>query len=168
METLTCPACKIKVYENPDFCDNCKYPFIGSEKEKSIHIGKFISKKGVVQDSSNALGNVQKILFFLGGLNILTVIIMYSSTNSHWLDLALNGFLALVFIFCAIFLKKAPLLFTILPLATLLGVYTLNAVIDPMSLVNGIIIKVLIVGSLIYSMYLSLKARKFQKLYKLG
>ncbi len=168
MEVIQCPACKTEIYPQDNLCENCRFPCHGSEKEKSIHIGRFIAKKGIVRDSSDAVGNVKKILFGLAALNVFSVIVMYSSTTYHWLDLSLNGFLALVFVFCAIFVEKAPLLFTALPLAILLCVYILNAIIDPVSLVNGIIIKVLIVGSLVYSIYLSLKAKRFQKQYKIG
>ena len=47
----SCPACK---KENPKiaiFCETCNYPFEGTEKEKAIHIGRFVTKKGVTVDS---------------------------------------------------------------------------------------------------------------------
>ncbi len=168
MELTQCPACRIDTYENSDFCDNCIFPFKGTEKEKSIHIDKFISKKGIVRDSSDAVGNVRKILFALAALNVLSVFVLYSGDTYHLFDLVLNVFLALVFVFCAILVKKAPLLFTALPLTILLCVYILNAIIDPVSLLSGSIIKVLILGSLIYSILLSLKAKRFQKQFKIG
>tara|TARA_A100000171_G_C2139209_1_gene153223 strand:+ start:6522 stop:7028 length:507 start_codon:yes stop_codon:yes gene_type:complete len=168
MELIQCPACKTEVYQQDNLCENCKFPFMGSEKEKSIHIGRFISKKGVVQDSSNATTNVQKILYALSALYVISIVIIFSSPDSHWLDMVFNAFLAVIFLLSAILVKKAPVFFTAFPLAVLLGVYTLLAVIDPVSLINGVIIKLLIVGSLVYSLYLLYKSKQFKKRYRVS
>ena len=168
MEIGNCPSCKIAQYEIQEFCKNCNFPFNGTEKEKSIHIGRFINKKGVVQDSSNAIGNVRKILFVLAGLYVISIIVLFSNASAHWIDLAFNGFLVGIFLLCALLVKREPVFFTAFALVALVGVYILLAVIDPMSLLNGIIFKVLIVGSLLYSLLLSFKAKKFKKQYQMN
>ena len=43
---LKCPNCKEAVSQVEIECENCKFPLAGTEKEKSIFIGKQIANKG--------------------------------------------------------------------------------------------------------------------------
>jgi len=165
MEDLICPACKTKIYIQDEFCDICAFPIHGTEKEKAIHIGRFINKKGVVEDSSNALSNVQKILFAISGLYLISFLIIYSKPDSHWLDLLIYGILVGVFLLSAIVLKKSPLFFTVFPLIVLLFFYTLLGLIDSSTIYKGIALKIFIISSLLYSIFLTIKANKFKKKY---
>ncbi len=75
MENNNCPACKTEFSERVEFCSKCEFPFNGTEKEKAIHIGRFIGKKGVIADSSIYIKKSQNILYFIAGLNIFSLIL---------------------------------------------------------------------------------------------
>ena len=165
MEKLKCPSCKREYMEKIDTCKNCNFPFNGTEKEKAIHIGQFINKKGVLFDSVDSIGKSQKILYAITALNLIALIIRFSLNGIILDDLIQNGIITLIFLFCGIYLKKNPILLTIIPLVLLIGVYTLNYIIDPMSLLRGILFKLIIIGSLVYSVYLIKSAEKFSKKY---
>lgn len=165
MESIKCPSCKTVFVENKETCSACNFPFKGTEQEKSVHIGQFILKKGVVIDASDYLKKTQNILYAIAGLLGISLIILVLSKNYYTIDLVFNGSLIIVFICCGVFIKKNPILLIVLPLFLIIGVYLLNYLVDPNTLLQGIFIKTIIIGSLIYSIYLQLKASKFKEKY---
>lgn len=167
MENPTCPCCKIAILESTLICSNCQFPFNGTEKEKSIHIGRFISSKGVLTDSDDSISKSQKILSVITALNTIFLIIGITKGNYMILDIILNGFITLIFLLCAIFIKKMPLVLTCIPLFLVISINILNYFIDPISILSGIAMKLVIIISLGYSVYLIVQAKKFQKQFKI-
>ncbi len=165
MEKLKCPSCKKEYLDKIDTCKNCKFPFNGTEKERAIHIGQFINKKGVLIDSTDSIEKSQKILYAIAGINLIFLIIGFIKNSYQLFDLILNGIIVAVFLLCAFFIKKSPLILTIIPLILMIGIYTLNFIVEPRSIFNGIVVKLLIVGSLIYSIFLIKSADGFKKTY---
>lgn len=168
MEKQKCPSCKKEFLENVSICTNCNFPFDGTDKEKAIHIGRFISSKGIITDSNGSIEKSQKILYTITGINIFFMIIGFSNGNFVLVDIIINSFITLIFLLCGIFLKKKPLLLTVIPLTMMIGIYTLNYLIEPNSIFSGILMKIFILCSLIYSIYLILSAEKFKKDFQIN
>lgn len=159
-----CPACKNENENIRVECAFCKYPFEGTEKEKAIHIGQFINKKSVLTDTDNAILRSQQILFAIAGINTIFLIILFlNSTNIPASSFVLPVFIIILFLTCAFLIKKNPLVFIAIPLAVLLTLYGVNYLYDPSSLLRGLLLKIIIVGSLIYSLYLIVSSNKFKK-----
>ncbi|MEZ4808844.1 MAG: hypothetical protein R2819_00675 [Allomuricauda sp.] len=165
MEKLICPSCKKEYLEKIDTCSNCNFPFNGTEKEKAIHIGQFINKKGVLFDSADSIGKSQKILYAITLFNVVAITVRIFMNGLYWPELLQNGIITLILFLCAFFLKRNPILLTLIPLVLLIGVYTLNSLIDPNTLLRGIFIKLIIIGSLCYSIYLIKSADRFKRKY---
>mgnify|MGYP000209295204 CR=1 FL=1 len=169
METFKqCPACKNELQDDLDFCDVCDFPFKGSEKEKGIHIGRFINKKGVVFDADESLNKSQYLIYIVVALFVLGMVINFQSLILNPFILGFNLAICLVLVASAILIKKSPLLFTTIPLVILLLLYIGNYIIDPRSLVNGILFKLIIIGSLIYSIYMHVSSNRFKKKYNIS
>ncbi|OEK07685.1 hypothetical protein A8C32_17045 [Flavivirga aquatica] len=165
MDLKYCPACKNDNNSKVDFCIKCDFPLTGTEKDKSIRIGKFIGKKGIIFDADNSLEKSRKLLYYAAAFFILGIIINFSSLTNNILALGFNISIAMVILTCGILIKKAPLVFLLIPLILLLSIYGLNYMYDPTSLPRGIFFKLLIIGSLIYSIYNYLASEKFKKKY---
>lgn len=165
MDIKNCPACKNDNDIVNDLCEKCEFPFTGSEKEKSIHIGQFIGKRGIIVDSEDSLIRSQNLLYFAAGLYFIGVIINFSFLKQHIFSLFFSIGIIFVIALCGFLLKKAPLVFLSIPLALLLFIYTINYIYDYRTLVQGIIFKILILGSLIYSVYNYKLSEKFKKKY---
>lgn len=161
---ITCPACKKEHIESLDNCNICAFPFNGTEKERAIHIGRFINTKGVLIDSVDSIKRSQMILFVIAGFNTLLFLINFFLGSIFLLDIALIG----IFLLCGILIRKSPILFICIPLVLIIGINISNYFIDPSLAFNGIFIKILIVSSLIYSIYIILKANKFKKRYEIN
>lgn len=165
MESIKCPSCKTIFIENKETCSKCNFPFNGTEQEKSIHIGQFILKKGVVIDASDYLKKTQNILYSLAGLSVIGLILFILPVNHYTIDIVFNVSIIIVLIFCGFFIKKNPILLTVLPLFLVIGVSLLNYLANPIILLQDALLKILIIGSLIYSINLQLKASKFKEKY---
>ena len=160
----SCPACK---NENPRiaiFCETCNYPFEGNEKEKAIHIGRFVTRKGVTIDSEIQINRSRSILFIIGIINGLAIAMgIVNSVDYSIADHVFNIIITSVFILCAITIKKKPFVKILIPL--LLLVNLLNFILDPNTLLQGIVLKVIYIGSLSYSLYLIKSTENFHKKY---
>ena len=116
----SCPACK---KENPKiaiFCETCNYPFEGTEKEKAIHIGRFVTKKGVTVDSEIQINRSRSILFIIAIINGLAIAMgIVNSVDYSITDHVFNIIITSVFILCAITIKKNPFVKILIPLLLL-------------------------------------------------
>lgn len=167
MENKMCPACKNTSDNDHKICIKCQFPFEGTEKEKSIHIGRFIGDKGIIFDAEDALVKSRNLLFIAAGLYALPVVINISALLTDLFVLGFNILVIITFVISGVFLKKSPLTFLILPLALLLAIYTINFLIDPNTLLQGILFKLLIISSLVYSIYNFTASEKFKKKFNL-
>lgn len=159
-----CPACKKEIIKEVDTCSFCAFPFNGTEKEKAIHIGRFINEKTVVDTSDRSIKRTRLVLYIIGGLQMGYVLLSLLG-GAELLGLILLVIVAGTFIVSGILLKKSPLLFTILPLILLVFFYAMKYIVDPYSLRRWIGLKVLIIGALCYNVYHVLQSNKFMKKY---
>lgn len=162
----TCPACK---KENPEiaiFCETCNYPFEGTEKEKAIHIGRFVTKKGVTVDSEVHINRSRSILLIIAVLNIFAIAMGLAEPELYaMIDIAFNVVITTVFIWCAVTIKKNPFIKILIPFLLILFINVLNFIVDPNTIAQGIVLKIIYIGSLGYSLYLVKSAEKFRKKY---
>ena len=163
---MNCPACKIENENTIKNCKNCEYPFNGTEKEKGIHIGRFINKKGIVNDSDESIMKSQKILIGVGIFNLVFLLIGFSNGGIDVFGIIFNGIITGIILLCGIFIKKKPVTLTLIPLILIIGINILNFIFDPNSILNGILMKIVIIGSLGYSLYLVSQMKKFKKKYE--
>lgn len=162
-----CPSCH-KVYEainRPDNCYDCNFPFTGTEKEKSIHIGKNLLKKNVISDASSATKKASNLLFILAGIYLLsTAFTEFTTPNGlEILDLLIYLWLIVCFIFCGAFLSKSPIVFSVIPLVVLIIVYFLQYLANPASLISGIILKIVSISLLVYAISKNWEAQQLKK-----
>lgn len=156
-----CPACEAP-NTTEDFCLSCKFPFNGTEDQKSMHIGKYISGKVAADASDKAIQKSRKILFFLAGLNVLFIILNLNNPEYNIITLLLNLILAAAYLLFGILIKRSPVVFTVIPLVMIIAITMLNTILDPASIAQGFLTKFLIIMSLGYSVYLNYEAKSFE------
>jgi hypothetical protein len=166
-EKAHCPSCH-KVYlatQRPDSCYDCAFPFTGTDKEKSKHIGQNLVKKNVINDASSAAKKASNLLFILAGIYIINVAIaeFATPTGLDIVDLIIYLWLVVCFIFCGAFLSKSPIIFSVIPLAALMIVYVLGYIANPSSIISGFILKIVSVVMLIYAISKNWEAEKLKK-----
>lgn len=159
MENKNCPCCKNDAQIEAEYCSFCKFPYNGSELDKSKHIGLFISQKGILETSDDSISKSKNILFTISAINILALFI----NKLDAFGLIISIFSTVMILLCAIFFEKNPKILTIIPLSILLFFYLINFLFDPNTLLQGIIIKIFIIGGLSYNLYTIIEAEKFKQ-----
>ncbi len=165
MELKECICCKNEVLENSINCKFCDFPFDGTDDEKSKHIGMFIVNKRVISETEDSLEKNQYLLYIVSVITFLSAIIFFMKYEGFYIETVINIFVGTVIFLCGFFLKRKPLMLTIIPLVLIFSIYSLNYLIDPSTLFNGIIFKSIIIISLSYNVYLIEKSNSFKKNY---
>ncbi|PCE66378.1 hypothetical protein [Sediminicola luteus] len=167
MEKKVCPACGFYSLEAHHFCDNCNYPFSGTDKERSVHIARFIDAKGVVADAEDSILRSQKIIFAVAAVNTVFMVIGAVNGGMDVLGFGLTLIVTVTILLCGVFIKKQPVFFTLVPLILIVATYIINFTISPESIFRGIIFKLIIIGSLGYSIYLVKQAERFKNQFQI-
>lgn len=159
-----CPACKKENEEISIFCERCDFPFEGTEKEKAVHIGKFISKKGVSYDKDDSLKRSQLILGIIAVLNLMFLVINYSIVETA--DIIFTGFIIITFSYCALTIKKHSFIKVLIPLVILIFINLLILLVTPQAFYDGMIIRLAYIVALSYSLVMIGSHNKFKKKYE--
>jgi type III secretory pathway component EscR len=153
-----CSFCKKPIEEDVIFCPHCGHPENGTEKERAQFFAKRAMNKNKAIDAKDKISSARNTLFVLAGIMVLFGIIIYGSTNSV-LDLGINLFFAFIYLVLAFWSEQKPFIALLIGLFLYITLIVINAIIDPVTLVRGIIWKVLIISYLGKGIYSALEAR---------
>lgn len=153
-----CSFCKKSIEQDVIFCPHCGHPENGTEKERAQFFAKRAMNKNKAIDTKDKISFARNTLFVLAGIMVLFGIIIYGSTNSV-LDLGINLFFAFIYLVLAFWSEQKPFVALLIGLFLYITLIVINAIIDPVTLVRGIIWKVLIISYLGKGIYSALEAR---------
>ncbi|NER14279.1 hypothetical protein GWK08_12570 [Leptobacterium flavescens] len=159
---LTCDNCKVEISPVEVNCEHCGYPIAGSEKEKAIFIGQQISNKATIAEAGKYRKRSAYVLYIVGALQLLSGALTYMQIGDIFV-LLITMAIGVTFIAFGYFSSKRPLLFVALGLGLILSLYALDFVFDPASLTKGILWKIAIVGTLVYSLINSYDEQQIRK-----
>ncbi len=164
-ETVVCPTCKTNYESKPLICAKCGFPFLGTEKEKAIFIGKQISKKSQISDTQSKIKRARVILWVIGGLMFVSGFFIKTggSTLTDSIEVVIRLVIGLIFIAFGFLTYKKPLISILIPLILLLLNYTIAAIINPYTLMQGFVLKIIFLGSLGYALLGIFQAEKIKK-----
>lgn len=162
MTEIKCPNCKEEVSQVEINCENCNFPLAGTEKEKSIFIGKQIANKSKIGDAKESQGKARKILYIIGALQLLNAFIAFNSGLTT-ADVVFYVILAVLLILFGYLSSKKPLLFISLGFALMLAYYALLYSINPEYLFRGSMWKVVTLGFLGYGIFGAMDEQDIKK-----
>ena len=162
MNDLKCPNCKEDISQVEIDCEHCGFPLSGTDKEKSIFIGKQISNKSKIGDAKKSQVKAQRILYIIGGFQIINGVLVYLNTRNIT-DVVFYIILGLLLGVFGYFSSKKPILFLSLALILILSYYGLLYIIDPEFILRGILWKIVIIAFLVYGIWNSMEAQKLKK-----
>jgi hypothetical protein len=160
----TCPSCKKENSEIAIVCERCQFPFEGTEKEKAIHIAQFISKKGVKYDKDEYLKKSQMVLGFIAALDIIYLMFTYNFLPDT--VLYTNVFMILLFAFCAITIRQAPIIKILIPLSILCVSSLLMVLINASAFFVPLVFRGIYIAILGYTLYMIRSTQKFSQKYE--
>ena len=162
-DLIKCPTCKTDYESQPDKCNNCGYPFNGTDKEKSHFVAHQIMKKGKISDTKDSIKRTRTILFVIAGFNIVIPFFKFANAQYGGLMIAMSIFIGLIFLVFGFTAKKKPFISIIIPLILLIIFYVIDAIIEPTTLIRGIVWKILFIGSMIYSLISIIESEKIKR-----
>ena len=165
--TVPCEACSEPVGPSDEHCDACGAAVSRKMKDR-LFVAQLRAREEIVdraRDGAKTDGQVTKAANMIGILAILFVVggaIMYL-LQQHRLVLLINGSLAVVMGALWMWAKSAPLQAIFAAISIFVVVQAVGAVLDPWSLLQGIVIKLIAVVGLARGLKAALDARAAQR-----
>lgn len=160
-EQLNCKCCKTTVTENDSFCPNCGFPLKGTIEEQGEFIGKFLTKKNEEQEWKRQVNNARTTLAVVGVLMIVTggFYGLMNRNSGGEIIFVVNLIIGLIYFFLSWWSNKNPFGAILTGLIIFISIYLLQAFINPSSLIEGVIIKVVVVTYMINGVVSAAKVR---------
>jgi hypothetical protein len=163
---MQCAHCKNVVDHTDSFCEHCGYPVKGTDEAKSAFQFQANSKQMQLQDTSSSIRKATNSLYVVAGVFVVYAIVLYyvsPDTNSS-LDLLLTNFaLGIIFLLLGWWSTRKPVAALISGLSLFVALQVLNMIIDPTTIIKGIILKVFVIIYLIRGLQAALEAGRNSK-----
>jgi hypothetical protein len=165
-EAAFCGSCYNKVNDTDAFCDNCGYPIMGTLAEQQAFVDNKMVKEIDLEDYKSKIKNAGNKLFWIAGIFAVSGFALYATGNdAEEKTNTLIGCLIISLIFVALgaWSRKKPLA-ALISGAGLYGiVIILGAIENPLSIISGIIWKIIIIGAFIKGIKAAIEADKINK-----
>ena len=134
---LFCKACSAKAEADDTFCTNCGYPLHGTEEEQRYFISVRDAKIIDLSEAQKQIRRSSVALYIIGGLTAVAGL-------GFWCN-------------------KKPLTAIISGASLYALMFILNAVLNPLTILSGIIFKIIIIGLFIRGIKSAIEAEKLKK-----
>ncbi len=159
---LSCSNCGSTVKPEEKFCSNCSYPHNGTDEERGQFQSKIGAKKRLLKVINKEVRKAKNTLIFLGVVNIIFGIIFGLLGD----DIALvvgSAILAIIYFGLAIWSDKQPFGAILTALILYGTLILLQAAVDPSTIFQGIVLKIIIIVLLVKGLNSGLEAKKVMK-----
>ena len=157
--SLQCSFCQITIETENVFCTNCGFPENGTDKDKAVFHAKNVMKKNKNMDADKKIKTARNTLYVMAGISLVFGLILYYSSEEISILLT-NGILAIIYIVLGSWSTKNPLMALLLGLLLYLTTIIISAVIEPTTLIKGILWKIIIVAYLGKGIYSASSIKK--------
>jgi hypothetical protein len=157
----TCSFCKKIMQPDAIFCNHCGYPEHGTEQDKAKFFGQRAMQKHKNIDSKSKVKSARNTLYILAAVLAVFGFIDYQS-HQQISVLGISFGLSLVFLGLGFWSEKKPVVALLIGLLLYLTLITITAIVDPRTLFQGILWKVIIISFLGKGMYSALSIKKVE------
>lgn len=143
-EETNCSNCSKPLNKADVYCGNCGYPENGSEQEqRKFNYSKKL-KQDVIEDAKKKLKNVKIVLYIMAGVNVIAL--FYYFYNNAMAEVIGSIVGACVFIACALWVNKKPLIAVLSAFGFWLLLQVLSAFLEPGTIIQGLLLKIIVVS----------------------
>lgn len=165
-----CRSCGNDVKETDSYCQVCAFPLKASKEEQDQFIYNRDYKQLELRELKRKVKNAGTTLYVIAGLNLLFGFIIYAIDPDGELATAIlltNLVVGAIFFGLAIWSKQKPVPALISGLSLYILMQLILIAADPVNIVRGIIVKVIILVYLIRGLQSALDAEKIRKEHNL-
>ena len=164
--TEKCAHCNTEIKTEDTFCTQCGYPLKGTEAEQNNFTTEKQFEEIDMFTYNKTLRQASNTLYYLAGVFVFSGLLyffMHKDEAEVVSVVITNLVMAIIFVALGAYSKRKPLACLISGLSLYIIVLVLNAIIEPMSIVQGIIIKVIIIGYMIRGIKSASEIEKIRK-----
>lgn len=164
--TNLCGCCFRSYAIEDNYCNTCGYPLQGTKLEQDTHIAIRANKELDLADLDKKVESARNSLYWTAGIIGFWSLIIYFRTpdpDEAFSTLITNIILVGAFLSFAVWSKTKPTVALISGLSLYIIVQVLNAVISPLSIFSGIIVKVIIIAYLVKGIKAVVEMDKLKK-----
>jgi hypothetical protein len=165
-DAINCPACMAHVFQSEPICKNCNYPLQGTPEEQQ----QFLNEREIFQidfdTHEKQISQAGKTLYWIAGLMFLGDLLMLGVSRHYdkvGLTLGFSAIVSGIFVGLAYWSRTKPTAALIIGLSIFVLIQLLAAIGDPVSIVKGVIVKIIIIGYLIKGIKSSIEADKMMR-----
>ena len=167
---LHCDACSAIIKEEDFFCQNCGFPIKAPGEERDAFINDRNFHAFELTEMQKKIKNASTSIFVISGFTAAAAVVIYFMTPETQNPLALmiiNLVVAGIFLGLGFWCKKQPVAAIISALCLYIILWLIAIIDNPLNIVSGIIIKILIIGYLIKGLKSAFEAQKIKKAHNL-
>lgn len=165
----SCERCNEDLRESSGkFCPKCGFPANGTEQDQKNFYHSLKLKQDVLDDAQKKLKRVTAMLYILAGINVLYGLYFFGAGAALYGDDsgiigATTIIMGLIFIGCALWVKKNPVAGTVTAFSIYALVQVASALVEPETIFQGIILKIIIVVIFVRGIRSAFDYREYQR-----
>lgn len=170
-ENIFCAACHQQTTTDFTFCNNCGYPLKGTEEEQQNFMTQLTVNQIDLEEYHNKIKKGRNSLYYVAVAFAVGTLLEIAQASDQSLKVAMLIVCLIVcsiFVFLAIWSKRKPLAALVSGSALYGILIASSAIVDPLSLFKGIILKIIVIVCLINGIRAALDAEKMKKETHLG
>lgn len=149
---ILCSQCETEINSETKFCTNCGYPENGDEKEKALFHANKVMKKSQTKDDQKKIKSARNTLYWIAGIFFVSGLFLFF-VSKDIPTLIFSAILAAIFLVLAYWSQHKPFAALLSALLLYIMVIALNAIVEPMTIFKGVLVKVIILSFLIKGVY---------------
>ena len=161
-ETLTCSQCAQVLNPRGVYCTNCGFPEGGSDDERRSFLLRVSSRKRLLTDAQRKIKNAKIALIVIGAFYMLVALLYVFAYDDAATAIA-NAFVGILYFILVVWCERQPFTSILTGFVIYISFIIISVIIDPVTLVQGILIKIIIVAALIRGIYSAREARRLMK-----
>lgn len=168
---INCACCATPFAEADIYCNSCGFPLKGTEEEQRHFINNRTIKEIDLADFDKNIKSATNSLYWVAGLFALGSIVggfMLEDKSEIAAHFIIYVILIAIFLALAVWGKQKPLPALISGLSLYVFIQIASAILEPASIVSGIIVKIIIIAMLIKGIKAALEADKIKKEFNIN
>lgn len=149
---LKCYCCKSIYHSDDKFCGSCGYPIQGTPEEQKQFSINYTSQKYEKDIVKDQIRNARIVLFVIAAFTLIYTIIAYFQ-DSDKVIFTINLILTLIYIGLGFWAKKKAFAAIFTGGLIYISIILLSAVIEPMTIFQGILFKIIFIIALTRAAY---------------
>jgi hypothetical protein len=167
---LHCEACSTTISNEDFFCQHCGFPIKAPAEERDAFINNRNLRAYELSEMQKKIKTASTSIFVIGGFTAFLAIVLYFTSNESRNGLVLmlvNFIVAGIFLALGFLCKKQPVATIISALSLYVILWIISVIDNPMNIVSGIIIKIVIIVYMIKGLNSAFEAQKIKKAHNL-